>query len=318
MNCRICGNAQGNKPYVVREMMFGSRETFTYFQCGACACLQIAEIPTDISKYYPANYYSFSPSKPLSTNPLKSFFRRSRDLYAIEGRGIIGRILYAFFPAGDMRKLSHAGVRLNSRILDVGYGTGAFLQRLRAGGFENLLGIDLLLEKDIECKNGLKILKKSIHDVEGMWDLVMFHHSLEHMPDQFKTLRAAAHLLADGGTCLVRIPTVSSYAWEHYRVNWVQIDAPRHFCLHSVGSLKQVAQKAGLCLGKVLYDSQDFQFWGSEQYAKDIPLRCERSYAENPERSIFSPTDIETFKKRAAELNRKDRGDQAAFYLNKQ
>ena len=62
--CRICGNAEGNHAYDVREMMFGTRETFRYFQCGRCHCLQIARIPDDMSRFYPGNYYSFDPSPP--------------------------------------------------------------------------------------------------------------------------------------------------------------------------------------------------------------------------------------------------------------
>jgi SAM-dependent methyltransferase len=232
-------------------MMFGTRERFTYFQCGKCECLQIGEIPSDISKYYPVNYYSYFPQ--FSTNRLKSFLRRSMGLYAIYGKGILGRILYTFFPpedVRDLRKLSYAHIRLDSRTLDVGCGAGAFLQKLHATGFENLLGIDLYIEKDIEYENGLKIIKKSIYDVDTKWDLVMFNHSLEHFPDQFEVLGAAQRLFADDGTCLVRIPIVSSFAWEYYGVNWVQIDAPRHFYLHSIQSLSQLAEKTGLRLDK--------------------------------------------------------------------
>lgn len=59
MKCRICGNNKNNKIYQVKEMMFGFRDKFDYFQCATCNCLQISEIPCEISKYYPDNYYSF-------------------------------------------------------------------------------------------------------------------------------------------------------------------------------------------------------------------------------------------------------------------
>ena len=62
MGCRICGNADGNTAYDVREMMFGTREIFRYFRCAACGCLQIAEVPADLSAYYPPDYCSFKPS----------------------------------------------------------------------------------------------------------------------------------------------------------------------------------------------------------------------------------------------------------------
>jgi hypothetical protein len=60
MKCRICGNPVGNREYVAREMMFGLRDSFVYFQCAECRCLQIAEFPADMSRYYPASYYSCS------------------------------------------------------------------------------------------------------------------------------------------------------------------------------------------------------------------------------------------------------------------
>ena len=59
-SCRICGNTENNTSYTAREMMYGLRETFSYFQCGNCKCLQIVEYPKDMTTYYPGDYYSFS------------------------------------------------------------------------------------------------------------------------------------------------------------------------------------------------------------------------------------------------------------------
>ena len=62
--CRACGNAEGNTAHFPKEMMFGWREVFEYFECGRCGCLQIAEIPADLGKYYPRDaYYSYQPPK---------------------------------------------------------------------------------------------------------------------------------------------------------------------------------------------------------------------------------------------------------------
>lgn len=66
--CRICDNENLNQAYQLKEMMFGIRDEFTYFECSVCGCLQISEFPEDISKYYPQDYYSFSESS--STPPL--------------------------------------------------------------------------------------------------------------------------------------------------------------------------------------------------------------------------------------------------------
>lgn len=58
-SCRICGNAHQNQRFAAREMMFGSRDKFDYLECARCDCLQIEEVPADLSQYYPANYYAF-------------------------------------------------------------------------------------------------------------------------------------------------------------------------------------------------------------------------------------------------------------------
>ena len=79
-----------------------------------------------------------------------------------------------------------------------------------------------------------------------------------------------------------------------------------------------LTKKASLSLEKTIYDSTAFQFWGSEQYLKDIALRDENSYAENPKKSIFSKKQITDFEKKARELNKNKQGDSCAFIIMKQ
>jgi len=320
MKCRVCGNSENNKRYEVKEMMFGFRDTFTYFQCAKCGCLQILEFPIDMTKYYPPNYYSFSAIPQKVKNPIKRVLRRLRDRYAIFNKGLIGKIVYSYYPEESLKIFSYISLDEKSTILDIGCGNGLLLYTLKEAGFKNLLGLDPYIKENIEYKNGLKILKKSIHEfkeTEGNWDLVMFHHSFEHIPDPLETCQATSRLLAKNGICLIRIPTVSSYAWEHYRENWVQLDAPRHFFLHSIESISLLAKMANLTLDKVVYDSTEFQFWGSEQYLRDIPLHDPRSYDKNPEKPIFSEEEINSFKEKAKELNSKKKGDSCAFFLRK-
>ena len=295
-------------------MMFGTRDRFNYFQCSQCGCLQISEIPADMSKYYPPDYYSFSMPQ---INPFKAFIKKQRDEYAVFNKGIIGRLLYMRFPDEILRSLANIQLTKTSNILDVGCGQGSLLYSLMETGCQNLSGIDPNIAEDIEYGNGLKIHKKSIHDIDGIWDLIMFHHSFEHIPDPVSTLQTVSKLLSHNGVCLIRIPVVSSYAWEHYGINWVQLDAPRHFYLHSVKSMEILARKANLDLEKIIYDSNSFQFWGSLQYEKDIPLVSEKSYKVNPSVSMFSAAEITEFEKKAKELNIKKQGDQAIFYLRK-
>lgn len=330
MTCRICSNADGNVAYKVREMNLGFREWFSYFQCSRCGCLQIRAFPPDIGKYYPPTYYSFGAPEPAVSRPvsrIRALTRGIRDRYAIVGRGIAGRILHGFWPNPGLEEQAaawfpgegakEAGLTRRSRILDVGSGAGKILVQLQAAGFSRLLGIDAFVESDLEYPGGLRILKRTIHEVSGRWDLIMFHHSFEHMADPEQALDAAANLLSPNGTCLIRLPLVSSYAWEHYGVDWVQLDAPRHFFLHSIESLGRLARHAGLSISKIVYDSGPFQFLGSELYRRDIPLHSTAPADVEARAAAFTASELSEFDRQARALNAAGRGDQAAFYLRR-
>ena len=315
--CRICGGTEGNRELVAREMMYGTRERFPYLSCAGCGCLQIAELPGDLARHYPRDYFSFAapPDADAAGWPRRAL-RRWRDGYALSGRGAIGRWLYRQRPYPELRSLSLVrGLRRDHRILDVGAGAGTLLRALAARGFTGLLGVDPYLERDLVLPGGLRILKRGLEEVAGPWDVIMFHHVFEHLADPVAVLRAAAERLAPEGRVLVRLPLASSWAFRHYGVDWVQLDAPRHLYLHSRASLERVAAAAGLSVQAAAWDSTAFQFWGSEQYARDLPLRAPGSHATDPARSPFTPRQIADFERRAAALNREQAGDQAAFVL---
>lgn len=313
--CRICASEAEHPSFRVREMMLGIRDEHLYFQCQSCGCLQITEIPTQLADYYPTNYYSYVP--PKTDTGLKSQLIQARDRYAASGKGLVGRLLQAVMPNAKLATLRSLNLTPESRILDVGCGAGLMLHALRDIGFHKTLGIDPFNTNTIRYPNGLVIEKRDIFSETGQWDLIMFNHSFEHLVEQQQTLQKAFTLLSPQGSVMLRVPTVSSYAWQHYGVNWAQLDAPRHLFLHSVESIKKLAEQTGFTVYDLRYDSNAFQFWGSEQYEQDIPLRAERSWAENPDKSMFSAAQIRNFEKRARELNALNQGDQAAFYLKK-
>jgi len=315
MQCKICGNAANNEYYEAKEMMLGIRDPHQYIQCSECQCLQLVTIPENLPEYYPTDYYSYSN---INTEVgLKKWLVTQRDRYAATGKGLIGQLLFTRNPEKKIATLQQAGVTLNHSILDVGCGAGHLLHSLKEAGFNQVQGADPFNDDDIKYDNGLKIIKQTIHDVEGKWDVIMFHHSFEHVVDQLETLQSVEKRLNTDGTCLIRVPTVSSWAWEHYGTDWVQLDAPRHLFLHSIKSMELLAEKAGMKVDEVIYDSFDLQFWGSEQYCKDIALHDEKSFAVNPSNSSFTRDMIADYSQRSIELNKQQQGDQVAFYLSK-
>lgn len=314
--CKICGNTGNHNSYTAREMMYGLRHEFIYFQCIECKCLQIAQFPGNIHEYYQDNYYSYQTYDGKKFKGIKGYFKRKQYYSAIFHKGIIGSILNLLFPIKDYRILNDLNINKNTRILDVGSGNGkSFLYPLKICGLNNVLGCDPYLNSTIEYPNGLMIKNCSVFDIDENFDIITYHHSFEHISDPIESMKKVWEILPHGGTCVIRIPTCSSYAWEHYKTNWAQLDAPRHFFLHSVESMKYMADKIGFELYKIEYDSTHFQFSGSEKYVNDTPLRKPRKKGIHH----FIKRKLKKFKyiRMAKKLNREKRGDQAAFFLRK-
>jgi SAM-dependent methyltransferase len=292
-------------------MMFGLREEFRYLECLNCGCLQLLDVPKDFSKYYPSGYYSFQ-----KQGFIKTFLRHQWSAYAYGGWNPIGWAVTKAFASNDaMISLRRLALQKSARILDVGCGAGNLLQDLRHLGFANVSGADPYIESDLVYNNGLTIYRKSIAEMPGQFDVVMLHHSFEHMDEPWEAMRHLARLLAPAGCGIIRIPVASSYGWKHYGVNWVHLDAPRHLFLHTGTSIGMLADRAGLRVESVVYDGNEGGLWASEQYAKDIPLLDARSYNCSKSKSIFTRKQIREYKLKATELNRSRQGDLACFYL---
>jgi predicted SAM-dependent methyltransferase len=160
-------------------------------------------------------------------------------------------------------------------------------------------------------------LKKEIYDLQEPFDLIMMHHSLEHMFQPLHALRKAHELLKKSGTLLVRLPIMGHYGWQHYGTLWSGLDAPRHIFIPSEKGFRQLAVQAGFTLNHLEYDSLDDVIWLSEQYKQGISLYAPRSRAVNRDNSIFSNEEIKGFKTIIAAENKKGNGDYGAFYLKK-
>jgi len=189
------------------------------------------------------------------------------------------------------------------------------LLALRNCGFTNLLGVDPFIARPLSYHGGVRVEKSYLNRIHGKFSLIMFHHVFEHLEDPLSELMEARKRLNENGQILIRIPLSDSAAAEKYQEKWVQLDAPRHITLQTRNSMEHLARKASLKITGVIYDSTEFQFWGSEQYLRDIPLFSSESHAQNPLKSIFTPDQIKNFAEQASRLNQEQTGDQAAFIL---
>lgn len=300
--CRICGD-QGKHPiFQAPERMFASQELFEYFRCLNCSCLQISEIPSDLSSYYPQHYYSY---RLTPTQGWRAVLRRVRNQGLLR-RSILGAVLNFIKPFDGLKAFAQVPVSRQTRILDLGCGQGQLVLALAELGFKQVYGMDSFLPQEISKKSPL-ISRGGLDQVKPGWDLIMLHHALEHLPDPHEVFQHVHQALNPEGYLLLRVPTVSSWAYEHYGNYWVQWDPPRHLYLFSRQNFVDLAQRYHFKMVFMQDDATSFQFLGSEAYQQGVPLADMKSPLLQRLR----------YQLKAHSLNRQGLGDQLICCLQK-
>jgi SAM-dependent methyltransferase len=316
MECLVCEAHGYKRSFPAKEQLMGTHEAFEYVQCEACESLQITEIPVDMGRYYPPDYYSMVTDEAIpSLGRLKRFIRAARTNYYVDGKNPIGWVISKVAPKYyDLPWEWFRGhVSARSRILDIGCGMGELLRRMRWRGFRHLTGIDPFIPHSIETE-GLQILSGELRDLDESFDFVMLHHSLEHVPNPLGVLSEARRLVRPGGAVLLRVPVAGTWAEQHYGVNWIGLDPPRHLFVPSRRGLSELARRAGLLVTRYWSDTSEGTLLASEAFARGFsPYDRETKTWLMDTR--FTQSEIKDARERAAELNRAEDGDTGCFLL---
>ena len=301
-------------------MLFGTREQFAYLHCGSCGVLWLNAPPEDLSPYYPPNYHTAKDQPRLEAEGhVPALLRGQLTARRLFGGHSLGGALARRFglepgpDVGAVRSIVRAA-RLRSfddPILDVGCGpVPERLWQLWRAGFRQLLGVDPMIAHDVT--DGIPVRRATVHDVDGAFALITFHHSFEHVRDPRETLIAARRLLRPGGALVIRTPVMGTWFWETYGANWWELDPPRHLFVHTRRSLEILATDAGLILERVDYESTFLEILASDQIARDIPWRDPASCSGDLAASDLQPV-IAAAGRMAKRLNAERRGGRASF-----
>lgn len=188
-----------------------SKEKFDIVSCKNCGLWQTFPYPEEdsIGKYYQSEEYISHSDK------RETFFDKIYHLVRKYTLAQKVNLIKKYVPHGT--------------ILDIGCGTGYFLQECKKSGFD-VFGIEPSEKaREICLKKSLNVCSK-ISDVDNTkkYDVITLWHVLEHLyhPDNF--IRKFHVLLKDKGYLILALPNRLSYDAKKYEEYWAGYDVPRH------------------------------------------------------------------------------------------
>lgn len=299
--CIACGNEQTNKTFKASEKMFGLGGEFLYLECGACQSLQLVDIPPNLSTFYPPDYYAFG-------GMVKSgvIFR----LVKLIRWKLFKHQVYTTNSPKYFSWLARLEAKEDDSIADIGCGNGQILYEFKCSGFKNLKGYDPYLSQEVD-ESGFRLQRKGLYEINETFDIIMLHHSFEHMDEPRKVMSQLSGLLKPNGKLLIRLPVTDGKIWKKEGINWFQLDAPRHLFIPSVKAMESIGQSAGLNLKYVMFDSTMYQFVITDLYKKG------KKFLGYNWKKEFTSCQLKEYTSRAKEYNLKEKGDQACFYFEK-
>lgn len=142
----------------------------------------------------------------------------------------------------------------DKKILDVGCGTGGFLQT----AFQNnwtVFGIEPN-EQAREIAN--KKTNNSVFEIDQLlkfkpnsFDVITLWHVLEHLPNLEDHLAIFKKLLKPSGRLIIAVPNHKSYDADYYKQFWAAYDVPRHLWHFNKASISSLVLKQKMEVIKV-------------------------------------------------------------------
>ena len=292
--CELCGGEAFTPVLSQRDLLLDRPEpVFRILRCEGCDLFFTNPRPSreEMGAYYPEDYYRHYHHDLVSTPDWiagTSSWRRRVKARLLEkyyahpalfagGAGFPERILsgpllyplYLYFRLSgrDPSMIPFVG---EGKMLDVGCGLGFVLAVYRERGWTPF-GVE---PNPVAARYAREVVGLPVHQGElldarfpsGFVDVVLFRHTLEHMPSPSIELREAHRILRDSGVLVVMLPNAAGLDARLFGPWWVAWDLPRHLYHFTPRTASALLARTGFRVQKIAYDPGPFTFVESAAY----------------------------------------------------
>lgn len=158
--------------------------------------------------------------------------------------------------------------------LDIGCGDGNHTQWLEQYA-TNVYGSDYNLTRLLRAQNRLGRGRLALADVtdypanDNIFDLVFFHHVLEHVPDDAKALQEVHRILKPGGVLVLGVPNEGAKWWQWaYKFQPRLMETTDHVHFYTMDMLRERVLKNDFSIV-----DEEYIGWGLPHFGYDSMVR---------------------------------------------
>lgn len=247
--CLICARSEFIFLFPTQDRLLGLEGNFKLYRCRHCGLkfLNPQLSYEELGKYYPSAYMPF---------------RRRADDWRDKFEYAIYRLLNIGGISGWLaRPLKHLlrrslVVKRGTRLLDIGCGSGNFLQIARRFGLE-CYGTDMYSgSQNVINSPEVKIYNQRAEDISfpgDFFQVVTANHVVEHLIDPRIVLDKVRKILVPDGCFIIHVPNANSLNARLFGRYCQSIDSPRHLNLFSAANFRILCEQSGFKVQKIEY-----------------------------------------------------------------
>lgn len=210
VSCIVCGESKSSKFYESVQNRLNIEESFKIAECENCGFKFLNPRPNinSIEKYYDVEKYH--PHKISEESLVDKIYLKVRNI-----------------NISTKKKLLNKLSPQDKTLLDIGCGTGEFLEAMRNDSW-TVTGIETAKEaRDMANRDGIKVYD-NLNNIGQQFNIITMWHVLEHIHDVPKLMDNLNRLLTENGYLIIAVPNIDSTDAKFYKENWIALDTPRH------------------------------------------------------------------------------------------